>query len=92
MGNDKPSLPGQTQSRQPQEIVGPNEDLPTVPLNQSKSEAAIVKSVGAVAVSAALAGAVNVIRNVIGGVKNSFDIRKHLREDATEKKSDDCQN
>jgi hypothetical protein len=50
------------------------------PQSPTASEKAITDSASVVAISAAAAGVVNVIRNIIGGVKDSFDIKKHLRE------------
>jgi hypothetical protein len=49
------------------------------------SESAIIQSAGVVAGAAAAAGAVNVIRNIVGIVKDSFDIKKHIQENAQNK-------
>jgi hypothetical protein len=48
----------------------------------SSSESAVISSANVVAISAAAAGAVNVIRNIIGSIRDSYDIKKHLREGA----------
>ena len=50
------------------------------------SESAIIQSAGVVAGAAVAAGAVNVIRNIVGVVKDSFDIKKHMRDNAQRNK------
>jgi hypothetical protein len=55
-------------------------DAPPINAGRAPSETAIVNSANTVALAAAAAGAVNVIRNVIGTVKDSFDINKHIRD------------
>jgi hypothetical protein len=52
----------------------------TAPAEQHSSAAAITRAADVVGVSAAVAGAVAVIRNLLGSIKDSLDIVTHLRE------------
>jgi len=61
----------------------PNAAAPREP---AATESTSVTPAGVVAAAAAAAGAAAVVRNVVGTIKDSLDIRKHARDSAERRK------